>query len=172
MPPVVAALFAFLSSLFRSHCSLALQVFALQHQVAVYKQTVRRPRPQPTDRLLWAWLSRLWPGWQATLAFVQPRTAIVWQKKRFRDHWRRLRQRGTPGRLAVPREVGVLIALMRSVSASASAYFQSMRARTASAAWASDSPSAHGITVMRASCAGASAGRPVCEKKVAKVAFV
>jgi hypothetical protein len=40
----------------------------------------------PTDRLFWAWLSRFWPGWQDTLAFVQPRTVIAWQRTRFRDH--------------------------------------------------------------------------------------
>ena len=55
------------------------------------------------------WLSRLWPGWQATLAFVQPRTVIAWQQKRFRDHWRRLSQSGTFGRPAVAREVRDLI---------------------------------------------------------------
>jgi hypothetical protein len=37
-------------------------------------------------------------GWQRALAFVQPRTVIAWQKKRFRDHWRRLSQSGKPGR--------------------------------------------------------------------------
>jgi hypothetical protein len=68
MRPVIAALRTFLGSLFRSRRSLALQVLALQHQVAVYQQTVHRPRLRPSDRLFWAWLSRLWPGWQATLA--------------------------------------------------------------------------------------------------------
>jgi putative transposase len=109
MLPVIAALLAFLGSLFRSRGSLTLHVLALQHQVAVYKQTVHHPRLHPSDRLFWAWLSRLWPGWQATLAFVQPRTVIAWQQKRFRDHWRRLSQSGTSGRPAVAREVRDLI---------------------------------------------------------------
>jgi putative transposase len=109
MRPIIAALLAFLSALFRSRRSLTLQVLALQHQVAVYQQTVHRPRLRPSDRLFWAWLSRLWPGWQATLVFVQPRTVIAWQQQRFRDHWRRLSQRGTSGRPAVPREVRDLI---------------------------------------------------------------
>jgi transposase InsO family protein len=109
MLPVIAALLAFLGSLYRSRGSLTLHVLALQHQVAVYKQTVPHPRLRPSDRLFWAWLSRLWPGWQATLAFVQPRTVIAWQQKRFRDHWRRLSQSGTFGRPAVAREVRDLI---------------------------------------------------------------
>ena len=67
-----------------------LKILVLQHQGAVYKQTVYRPRLRPTDRLFWAWLSRFWSRWQAALAFVQPRTVIAWQRKRFQDHWRRL----------------------------------------------------------------------------------
>jgi putative transposase len=109
MLPVLSALLTFLGALFRSRHSLALQVLALQHQVAVYKQTVNRPRLHPTDRLLWAWLSRLWSDWQTTLAFAQPRTVITWQHKRFRDHWRRLSQNSKPGRPTVAREIRELI---------------------------------------------------------------
>jgi hypothetical protein len=69
--------------LFRSQAALRLEHLALRHQLAVYKQTVSRPRRRPTDRLFWAWRSRLWTGWQAILVFVQPRTVIAWQQKRF-----------------------------------------------------------------------------------------
>ena len=92
MLPVVTALFAFLASLCRSSTALRLENLALRHQLAVYQQTVARPRLRPSDRLFWAWLSRCWPGWKAVLAFVQPRTVIAWQRKRFRDHWRHLSQ--------------------------------------------------------------------------------
>jgi len=54
------------------------------------------------------WLSRLWPGWQEVLAFVQPRTVIAWQKKRFRNYWRRLSQSGRPGRPAIGKEVRIV----------------------------------------------------------------
>jgi putative transposase len=57
-------------------------------------------------------LSRLWPGWQAAVAFVQPRTVIVWQRKRFRDHRRRLSQQGKPGRPTVAKDVRHLIRTM------------------------------------------------------------
>ena len=86
MPPVISALLAFVVALCRSRASLCLENLALRHQVAIYKQTLSRPRLSPIDRLFWAWLSRLWPGWQADLAFVQPRTVITWQQRRFRDH--------------------------------------------------------------------------------------
>ena len=91
---------------------MQLKILALQHQVAVYQQTVHRPRLRPTDRLFWVWLSRLWLGWQDALAFVQPRTVIAWQRQRFRDHWRQLSQQGTPGRPAVARGVRALIQAM------------------------------------------------------------
>ena len=61
------------------------------------------------DRVFWSWLSWLWSGWQDVLAFVQPRTVIAWQRKRFRDHWRRLSQQGQPGRPAVANELRDLI---------------------------------------------------------------
>jgi putative transposase len=78
MPPVVSALLAFVASLFRSQTSLRLENLALRHQLAVYRQTILRPRLYPTDRLVWVWLSRFWSGWQAALAFVQSRTVIAW----------------------------------------------------------------------------------------------
>jgi putative transposase len=109
MPPVVSALLAFVAALFRSQTSLRLENLALRHQLAVYQQTIPRPRLSPTDRLVWVWLSRLWSGWQAALACVQPRTVIAWQRRRFRDHWRRLSQSGTSGRPTVPREIRDLI---------------------------------------------------------------
>jgi putative transposase len=112
MPPVVSALLACIVSLFRSAASLRLEHLALQHQVAVYQRTIHRPRLHPADRLLWVWLSRLWPGWRCALAFVQPRTVIAWQHKRFREHWRRLSQRGTPGRPAIAEDVRHLIRQM------------------------------------------------------------
>ena len=109
MLPVIAALLAFVVSLFQSRWTLHVRILALQHQVAVYKQTVARPRLHPSNRVFWAWLSRFWSRWQEVLAFVQPRTVIAWQRKRFRDHWRRLSQQGKPGRLAIPQEVRALI---------------------------------------------------------------
>jgi putative transposase len=105
MLPVISALCAFVASLFQSRWAMQLKILALQHQLAVYKHTVARPRLRPTDRLFWVWLSRWWRGWHDALAFVQPRTVIAWQRKRFQDHWRRLSPQGTSGRPAMAQEV-------------------------------------------------------------------
>jgi putative transposase len=112
MAPVVSAVLVLLVSLFQSRRSLHLKILALEHQVAVYQRSVPRPRIQTTDRLLWAWLARLWAGWRGALHFVQPCTVLAWQRKRFCDHWRRLSQQGKPGRPAVAREVRDLIRAM------------------------------------------------------------
>jgi hypothetical protein len=96
----------------RLSISLRLENLALRHQLAVYKQTVRRSRLRRSDRLFWAWLSRLWSHWQETLVLVQPRTVLAWQRKRFRDHWRRLSQRGPPGRPAIAKDIRDLIRAM------------------------------------------------------------
>ena len=89
--------------------SIQMELIALRHQLVVYQHTVKRPKLRPSDRRFWAWLARLWPGWKQALAFVQPRTVIAWQKKRFRDYWRRLSQNGKPGRPAIPQAVRELI---------------------------------------------------------------
>ena len=112
MPSVLPALLAFVLACFQSRWAMHLKILALQHQVAVYKHTVVRPRLRPSDRVFGAWLSRLWPGWQGALQFVQPRTVIAWQRRRFREHWRRLSQQGTPGRPAIPKELRELIRTM------------------------------------------------------------
>jgi hypothetical protein len=54
MPPVVSALLAFMAVLFRPYTSLRLENLALRHQLAVYQQTVARPRLRRTDHLFWA----------------------------------------------------------------------------------------------------------------------
>jgi putative transposase len=112
MPPVISALLAFMAALFRSRVSLHLEHLALRHQLAVYQRTIHRVHLRPTDRLLWGWLSLLWPGWQGALVFVQLCTVITWQRQRFREHWRRLSQHGTPGRPTLAKEVQALIRTM------------------------------------------------------------
>jgi hypothetical protein len=94
MLPVLSALLAFAVGLFRSRASLCVEHPTRRCPWAVDQQTAHRPRLRLPDGLFWVWLCRLWSGWQVTLVFVQPRTAMAWQQ-RCRDHWRRLSQRGT-----------------------------------------------------------------------------
>jgi putative transposase len=77
MLPIISALLACVAGLFRSRASLCLEHVALRHQLAVYQRSVPRPHLRLTERVLWAWLSRLWPSWRGALAFVQPCTVIT-----------------------------------------------------------------------------------------------
>jgi len=87
MIPIVHALLGFVVGVFRSRIGLQLEIVALRHQLAMYKQSIRRPAIRPTDRIVWVWLVRHWRRWQEVLVFVQPATVIAWQRTRFRDHW-------------------------------------------------------------------------------------
>jgi len=109
MYPVFHALLVALCTAFRSRLSLQLEVVALRHQLSVYHRSVKRPRIQPGDRVIWLWLSRHWPRWRKILAFVQPATVLAWQRRRFRKHWARMSQRGQPGRPAVSADIRELI---------------------------------------------------------------
>src|SRR6266705_1937822 len=81
--------------LFGGHRQLALENLALRQQLAVYKRTVNRPKLQRSDRLLWVWLSRVWPAWRQALVIVAPATVLRWQRRRFR------RAGGPPGGAAI-----------------------------------------------------------------------
>src|SRR3990170_7039828 len=109
MWPVFQALLAVISTVVRSRLSLQLEVVALRHQLSVYRRSDKRLRIRPGDRILWAWLSRHWSKWRAALQFVQPLTVIVWQRRRFREHWARISRHGPPGRPAVSKEIQDLI---------------------------------------------------------------
>jgi hypothetical protein len=68
---------------------------ALRQQLDTYLRRKKRPKVRPADRALWVALSRLWPGWQDSLAFVTPATVIAWHRQGFRRFWRwRSRRRG------------------------------------------------------------------------------
>jgi hypothetical protein len=52
MPRVVLILLAFITTLFRSHLAMQMELIALRHQVAVYQQSISRPKLQSANRLL------------------------------------------------------------------------------------------------------------------------
>src|SRR5438270_6654448 len=81
-----------------AHRHVALENLALRHQLAVYKNTVTRPKVHRSDRLFWLALSRVWAGWRQALVIVSPNTVLRWQKRRFREHWTKLSGRPTRGR--------------------------------------------------------------------------
>ena len=109
----LATLLATLSSILRSRAVLALENLALRHQIGVLQRSARkRPKLILLDRLLWAWLSRVWSDWRSALAIVQPETVIAWHRRGFRLFWTWKIRQGQPGRPTLPREVRELIRRM------------------------------------------------------------
>jgi putative transposase len=94
---------------FKRHRNLALENLALRQQLAVFKRRHPRPKLQPTDRLFWVWLSKVWTDWQAALIIVKPETVIAWHRQSFRFYWRWLSRRKSVGRPVIGSEVRALI---------------------------------------------------------------
>ena len=66
--------------LLRPRGDLVLENLALRHQLEVLTRNSSRPMLQPTDRLLWSWLSRLWPEWRRHIVIVRPDTVVRWHR--------------------------------------------------------------------------------------------
>jgi putative transposase len=112
MSSLFIALFAFVSSSFRTRAALQTEILALRHQLTVVqKNAPRRLRLHRTDRLLWVVLSRFWSGWRHSLQIVQPDTVIRWHRKTFAWYWAR-KSRRHPGRPEVAAEIRDLIRRM------------------------------------------------------------
>jgi len=109
MGSVIPAMLAFVSSTLRTRASMQIEILALRYQLGVYQRSVKRPRIRPTDRILWASLSRTWSGWRDALFIVPPRTVSEWRRRKFREHWPNPTRSGRAGRPAVAREVRDLI---------------------------------------------------------------
>jgi transposase InsO family protein len=111
MTPSLLSALAALRSLFRSWAALQAEVFALRHQLLVLERQLagRRVQLRSSDRLLWAWLSKLWPGWRQALVLVQPETVLRWHRQGFRLYWRWKSRPKRLGRTPITAEVRELI---------------------------------------------------------------
>ena len=107
---------SFWAAMFRSRAALQAENLALRHQLCVYQRSIKRPKVHLADRILWSLLARAWTGWKDALIFVKPDTVIRWQRKRFKEHWKKLSRAGEPGRPPVPEEVKELIRTMTSMN--------------------------------------------------------
>jgi len=98
-------------SALKSRQRLVLENIALRHQIEVLQRNGKRPRLRPSDRALWALLSRLLPDWRQHLSIVQPDTVIRWHRKGWRLYWR-WRSKPGRGRPKVSVEIRTLISRM------------------------------------------------------------
>jgi putative transposase len=109
---IIQAIFLFLRAFILGRAGTAIENLALRQQVAVFKQSVKRPKLRPRDRVFWVLLSRLWSNWQSALAIVQPETVIKWHRQGFKLYWRLKSRPGKPGRPPIEREIRDLIRRM------------------------------------------------------------
>jgi hypothetical protein len=74
----------FLGSLFKSRRQLVLENLALKQQVAMLRQSVKRPTATAADRMFWIRFSRYVDGWRTTLHALHPDTVVRWHRRGFR----------------------------------------------------------------------------------------
>ncbi len=89
MNAALASIVTALTFSFRSRLALHAEILALRHQLNVLRRsTDARRKLRPSDRVLWVWLSRIWPDWRSALLIVKPETVIHWHRLGLRLYWR------------------------------------------------------------------------------------
>jgi putative transposase len=88
MVSILITLFSSIIFSLRTRHELQIETVALRHQINVLRRSVpSRLRHRTWDRVLWVWLSRIWPAWRSALVMVRPQTVIAWHPKGFRLFW-------------------------------------------------------------------------------------
>lgn len=94
---------------FRSRFRLQTENLVLRHQVNVLRRTVqRRVRTTSSERLLFVWLYRLWPGVLRLVTILRPETVVRWHRQGWRAYWR-WKSCGMSGRPKVDKDIRDLI---------------------------------------------------------------
>src|SRR5580704_8887983 len=96
----------------KSRARLEAENMVLRQQVIVLSRKARsRVRLRNIDRLIFVWLSRMFPSILDAITVIKPETVIRWHRRGFRAYWRwKSRQRG--GRPRINREIRDLIRRM------------------------------------------------------------
>jgi len=113
---ILHLVFTFLGALFKSQRQLALENLALRQQVAMLRQSVRRPRATPADKVFWILFSRYVDGWRNLLHSLHPDTVVRWHRKGFRLYWRWKSRGPKPGRPAIDTALRKLIRDMQAAN--------------------------------------------------------
>ncbi len=103
-------------SLFKSRGQLALENLALRQQLAMLRQSVKRPRVSHVDRMFWILFAKYVDGWRAMLHALHPDTVVRWHREGFRRYWRWKSRRRHPGRPLIDPALRKLIREMQSAN--------------------------------------------------------
>src|SRR5260370_920337 len=98
-----------LVSPFKSRARLEAEIVVLRHQLNVLRRCApSKLRLTGVDRLIFAWLFRIFPSIRSAITIVEPETVVRWHRLGFRLYWRwKSRSRG--GRPRIPVEIRRLI---------------------------------------------------------------
>ena len=88
MVRILGVLIASCAWFFRSRHDLLLENLALRQQLSLMVRKRPRRRPTLSDKLFWAFLSRIWSGWKRTILVVQPKTVVSWHRAGFKLYWK------------------------------------------------------------------------------------
>jgi putative transposase len=102
----------FIVLILAGHKEIALENAALRQQLTIFKREQPRPKLRHRDRLFWIALMKIWKKWRTALVVVQPATVVSWQRRRFKQYWRKLSQKKRPGRPKVSAELRKLVRTM------------------------------------------------------------
>ena len=80
---------------------MVLENVALRHQIDVLKRSGIRPQFTNSDRLVWVFLSTVWPRWPEALEIVNADTVKRWRRQGFRHYLLGKSWRRGPGRPAI-----------------------------------------------------------------------
>ena len=105
-----------IGAVFKSRRQLALENLALRQQLAMLKQSVKRPRVSTIDRVFWVSFSKYVEGWRAMLHALHPDTVVRWHREGFRRDWRRKSRSRGVGRPPIDTEIRKLIREMQSAN--------------------------------------------------------
>ena len=90
MAGLINILLGYVWSCFQSHERLKAENVVLRHQLnTLHRKVPKRPKLSGSDRMLFVWLYRLFPGIADAITIVRPETLIRWHRAGFRAWWRR-----------------------------------------------------------------------------------
>lgn len=110
--PLLLSFIGSIRAFFVSRSTLAAENLALRQQLIVLRRSVKRPKLYPSDRVFWAWLSRLSNNWSSWLIVVKPETVIHWHRQGFKLYWKWKSRRRSVGRPKIDKELRDLIRQM------------------------------------------------------------
>ncbi len=91
---------------------LVLENVALKHQIDVLERSGIRSQFTNADRLVWVFLSTVWPRWPEALEIMNADTVKRWRRQGFRHYLLGKSRRRRPGRPAIEPEIRSLIQRM------------------------------------------------------------